>query len=866
MMLHLKKLPTLIAFALLLIPATSVVSAAQEAELESVIIQTSGSLDDLRARIESAGGSVTQEFDKLNAVAAQLPAGAIPSLQASGTELAVVKDAPVSSPGRIEPFSRRGSESSTLQGGTNPALFDTDSIGSLGSTLIGNVSEFAEENPGSYLMNHSEDNVRALHAGGSEGSNKSGKSGKSDKSDKSDKSGKSNKDDSRDALTGDGIVVAVIDTGLRPSFVPFDLEATRVECEDFVFDLPPGPTPDPNMCEDNANDGHGTMVAGIIAAGAEFTFEPTSVFLNSVGVHAPGAALDLDENSTPETVAMIGSAPGAQIYAFRVFKNVGTSTSTSVIVAAIERILVLKSTTVPNLSVANFSLGTDTLNAGFSVLEMFADDLLEAGIVPVTSAGNAGPALMTTANPASAFSSVAVGAGSLAHQERIEADVFHCDFSLLPPATPCFNPATGFPLTPFPMGDRLRPSDFGQTAWFSSRGPNADGRDAPAIMADGTGVYGAGLGFMDTDVSLARGTSFSSPNVAGIAALLQEAFPGATATEVRNALVKSGNRRVIDDGSGKLDEGNGWVDTLEAYELLEDGEASNRLPRPPRTSPLVSQNIDQRVRSGNVRKRINNLEPGEREDIIYEVLPTYGQIEVAISDVSLRPNNCSPNEFFEDEIRLAVHTAKTSSSGPEGNYYDLNVSPFNKHAFISPSDPDTPGAGGVLPGACGDGTCTFLIDDPEPGLARISLSGAIENSCRMSARVEISNTPRPALGLTATGSTTDQCPVFFPGFSCAAVFMPSDVTTAEFRLAWNGDWAHYPTNDLDMFVFPPSSPPIASAFRDSPEVLTVSSPAGNDLWLVVVSAFEVNTGTDTWELQVTADGSVLPEFVFPPLP
>ena len=314
-----------------------------------------------------------------------------------------------------------------------------------------------------------------------------------------------------------------------------------------------------------------------------------------------------------------------------------------------------------------------------------------------------------------------MGAGSLAHQERIEADVFHCDPSIFGPSTPCIDPAWDFMsdpfdhLFPFPIGAALRPSDFGQTAWFSSRGPNADGRSAPAVMADGTGVYGAGLGDADT-VSLGRGTSFSAPNVAGIAALLSEAFPGASATQIRNALVKSGNKKVINDGSGKMDEGTGWVDALKAYELLDKGKVSDSLPRPPHTSDLVSQNIrgdGLHVRKGNVRTRINNLKPGEREDILYEVLPTYGQIEVAISDVSLKNNRCVPNLFFGDEIRLAIHTAKTSAIGPAGNYYNINPFSGSGHAFISPTDPDD----AMLRESC-----------PEPaGMARVHFSLRTQN-------------------------------------------------------------------------------------------------------------------------------------------
>lgn len=78
--------------------------------------------------------------------------------------------------------------------------------------------------------------------------------------------------------------------------------------------------------------------------------------------------------------------------------------------------------------------------------------------------------------------------------------------------------------------------DSGDIATFSSHGPTADGRLAPNIVAPGVGVCstrgnGSVSGYVCND-----GTSFASPAVAGIAALLMDAAPD---TRMQPALVRA---------------------------------------------------------------------------------------------------------------------------------------------------------------------------------------------------------------------------------------------------------------------------------------------------------------------------------------
>lgn len=78
----------------------------------------------------------------------------------------------------------------------------------------------------------------------------------------------------------------------------------------------------------------------------------------------------------------------------------------------------------------------------------------------------------------------------------------------------------------------------GTVAGFSSRGPTADGRIKPDIVAHGLGVPVSDL---SEGVGLVNGTSFSSPMIAGMSASLWGKHPNATASELKKAIIQSGH-------------------------------------------------------------------------------------------------------------------------------------------------------------------------------------------------------------------------------------------------------------------------------------------------------------------------------------
>ena len=105
----------------------------------------------------------------------------------------------------------------------------------------------------------------------------------------------------------------------------------------------------------------------------------------------------------------------------------------------------------------------------------------------------------------------------------------------------------------------------GARATFSSVGPTADGRIKPDVAAQGQTVLAAGSN-TPRSYRYVDGTSFSCPLTAGVAALLLQAHPEATAAQVRAALRASGSQAASPNNLL----GWGIVNAPRAVEVLEE--------------------------------------------------------------------------------------------------------------------------------------------------------------------------------------------------------------------------------------------------------------------------------------------------------
>ena len=162
-----------------------------------------------------------------------------------------------------------------------------------------------------------------------------------------------------EGIDGTGIVVAVIDTGVdfnHPDLFGWGPEGKVIGGYNFVQEgKPPMDT-----------NGHGTQVAGVIAADGKIT----------------------------------GIAPKAKILAYKVSED-GEGVSSELIIRAINKAV------EDGADIINISLGVNKTN---DKIDRAVDYALEKEIFVVTAAGNDGPEFKTIGSPGRNFGSVTVGA------------------------------------------------------------------------------------------------------------------------------------------------------------------------------------------------------------------------------------------------------------------------------------------------------------------------------------------------------------------------------------------------------------------------------------------------------------------------
>lgn len=761
-----------------------------------VILKTPKPYAGVVAAVEAMGGTVTHQFENVDAIAALLPEERAVDLQeVSGVEK-VYKDVVLPAPAPV-------------------GLTAVDASQVVGTLTSAELEAALGSNPTDYLFDNAMTGADVLFG---------------------------------DGIFGSGVLIAVIDSGTANAS---SIAGAVIGGENFV----PGAT-EPSATS-TLNDEHGTWVGSTIAANAGFLLTSTSALAQAVAAYAPGSSIP---NYVPgsDLLPMVGSAPGASMYALKVFPAAGGGAPESRIIAAMDRAITLRrnyddgvpsvpvsGTGAPEdpfvydslpIQIVNMSLGGPTLFAGRDIEDSLTDEMLDAGIVLVASAGNEGHAAMTGGSPGTGRGSITVGATSTAAHERIVRDLQY---------------GAG-------IGAFYRPADHTQTATFSSRGPTADGRVDPDVSANGDWNFAQAP---DGGLWFVSGTSFSAPTVSGAAALLREAEPLATAKQVKNALIDTADPNVVGDNSGAIDQGEGFIDIPAARAALaiavangDDGEECHSLlPWLPcgssSLSPVfealqefleilqhrfVAHNIGDAglatvpfTRSGPgffppevYSTHISDLEPGQVAHFFAASLDRTTGFDITLQNITPELPPASQNAFFGDDIYLKLQDALTSDE----------ADPYAPNGLFINAD------------------TTLPFPTPQTGVVRIAVMGDWTNAGRISADLVITRYQafqpiRTAQGFVEEGAT-----------DVVEVNVPAGTTEATFDLSWWSNWGWYPTDDLDMTLIDPSSGVnFDGATLSSPERVVIADPDPGT-WTVLVDGFTVHDvnlgGNSRWVLRV----------------
>jgi serine protease AprX len=315
----------------------------------------------------------------------------------------------------------------------------------------------------------------------------------------------------------------------------------------------------PQVWEQLHNDGEGVTIcvvdtgidathpdfAGRVGLTADFSGKGSAADGNGHGTHVASTAAGTGAASGGKYV---GVAPGATIMAAKALADNGSGRMSNVMAG-------LEWAAQNGADVLNLSLGSRGNSDGSDALSTMCNAIVDLGKIMVVAAGNSGPRQSTIGSPGAAEQVITVGASD----------------------------------------------DQDSVARFSSRGPTADGRVKPDVVAPGSKIVaaraaGTSVGqVVDEYYTTATGTSMAAPHVAGLAALMLRADTGLGPAGIKKMLMATSvDINISENGQSEGDkyiQGDGRIDALTAVQYADTGQQppphkpSLPVPVPPPPNP-----------------------------------------------------------------------------------------------------------------------------------------------------------------------------------------------------------------------------------------------------------------------------------------
>ena len=576
------------------------------------------------------------------------------------------------------------------------------------------------------------------------------------------------------------------------------------------------------------NHYHGCGVASFIAAHVELVFSPGHYWGLSILEYCPDAGYIDDEGYIH--VFVFGVAPLAQIYAIKIFDHTGAGVATSVVMAGIDIAIQLKLNGTYDIDIINMSLGGGVGADGEDPLDLLVDEATDAGILVVIAAGNEGPAPLRVGSPGSAKTALTMGGASDPVHERVLGNILLWSY--------------GIP------GYYYWPNDkIGVWRW-ASRGPTADGRQKPDVVSTSSALlFGLTPAELPYTIAIGGGTSFSCPQGAGVAALLNAYIEQQGLSygpmHIKEAIIEGATPI---PGTIPLEVGAGYINATAALEILK-ANVEEWTVEPHRRcytkfGSLWYPPIDiLHLRRGKVTIEDITLYPGEYVYFNILVSRYVDGIKLTISNVEFAPPE-EQNPVFGD-----AYSVYMSSSERGGVDAYLIGYPDAPQWFV------------------GDAVLLVTSDvDFQPGVVRIVLEGDFSNyqpvhigeftievtevlSVGFHKSVFISNPGIPieeAMVEVYEGNIVTYCGTIKEGESDTYTFtIPDEEGFAYVILSWYRDWAHWATSDLDLYVEnPDGTMNYDGATYASPE--TAMLLAGPGEYTLTVNGYQVYFGKREW--------------------
>ena len=330
------------------------------------------------------------------------------------------------------------------------------------------------------------------------------------------------------AVTGQGVTVAVLDSGVEP-VAGLNGTGKLIQGPDLSLEA----NSDANRGHDTY--GHGTFMAGIIAAQDPVT-------------------LDNSGKPTGMTAStQLGIAPGAHILAVKAATADG-STDVSEIIAGLDWIVAHRNDNGMNVRVVNLSFGTDSVQSyQLDPLAEAAENAWRHGVVVVASAGNEGNTAGRLTDPAMDPYVLAVGATD----SNLSVTGWQA------PSVAAFSNS----------GNATRSPDV------VAPGKSIVSLRDPASYIDTNHPEGLVLGDASGRLFRGSGTSQAAAVTSGAVALLAQAFPQATPDQLK-AAIKATAKQVFLTPSTL--QGSGQISLSDAYNYLK-----GLFPAKPTTTSLA---------------------------------------------------------------------------------------------------------------------------------------------------------------------------------------------------------------------------------------------------------------------------------------